>query len=89
MQYTNQVSNVIDGDTFQTNSGNVIRLANVNAPETNEVGGAAATAELRRLIGGKSVLINQVAIGPYGRIIAEVSVDGISVNRAMNMFLQS
>jgi len=79
-----KVTRIIDGDTFITSSRKIpIRLANVNAPEKGERGGAAATAALRRLIGGKEVTVETVARDKYRRAVAKVKVGRKSVNKAM------
>ena len=47
----------------------------------------SATNKLKNLILGKKVEVIKVATGPYGRIIANVKVDGKSVNTAMKRHL--
>lgn len=80
-----KVTRVIDGDTFKTNSRkHSVRLANVNAPEKGKPGSAKATQALKNLIQGQKVQINTVARDQYGRAVANVKVDGKSVNRAIN-----
>ncbi len=75
------VTRVIDGDTFLTKSRTKpIRLANVNAPEKGCRGGKTATNQLKTLIQGKKVEVNTVARDVYGRSVANVKVDGKSVN---------
>ena len=81
-----KVAKVLDGDTFETASGKRVRLANVNAPEVGKPGADEATAKLRELIDEKNVRINPVGTS-YGRVVADVTVDGKSVNDAMNKFL--
>ena len=50
-----KVTNVIDGDTFETSSRkNPVRLANVDAPEKGTPGGTAATRALKQLIEGEN-----------------------------------
>ena len=79
-----RVTRVLDGDTFMTASRtNAVRLANVDAPEKGQAGGAAATAALRRLIAGETVNIDTVARDKYGRSVANVKVGRESVNAAM------
>ncbi|MCI0723818.1 MAG: thermonuclease family protein [Acidobacteria bacterium] len=80
-----QVREVIDGDTFRT--AKIIRLANVDAPELSQPGGQAAKKKLESLIGGKEVVYDEKAHDNYGRIVAQVSVDGLDVNAAMNRYL--
>lgn len=79
-----RVTRVIDGDTFETASRKrPVRLANVNAPEKGQRGGAAATNALKGLIAGETVSIETVARDVYGRSVANVKVGRRSVNKAM------
>ena len=83
------VTKVIDGDTFCTRSReHSIRLANVDAPERGTRTGKAATEALRKMIQGEKVVVNTVARDVYGRAVANVKVDGESVNAAMNRKLK-
>ena len=78
------VTRVFDGDTFQTKLRKCsVRLANVDAPEKGTKAGTRATGALRKMIGGKKVEVDTVARDVYGRSVANVKVDGKSVNRAM------
>jgi endonuclease YncB( thermonuclease family) len=80
-----RVTNVIDGDTFETASRrHPVRLANVDAPELGTSGGQGAKHALKRLIKGEQVTIDTVARDRFGRSVAKVKVDRRSVNRAMN-----
>lgn len=84
MSRKEKVTRIIDGDTFETASRKIpIRLANVNAPEKGKRGGAAATAALQKLIGGKEVTVETVARDKYRRAVAKVKVGRKSVNKAM------
>jgi len=85
-----KVTNVNDGDTFSTKSRpkHSVRLAGVDAPEKGQRGSKAATKALRQMIGGKKVEVKTVARDKYGRAVANVEVDGKSVNRAMNKKLK-
>ncbi len=56
-----KVKNIIDGDTFMTNSGERIRLAEVDAPERGAPYSAQATEHLADLIEDKNVQIKKVA----------------------------
>ena len=83
------VTRVIDGDTFKTSSRKrSVRLANVNAPEKGKSGSVKATQALKNLIQGQKVKVEPVARDQYGRTIANVKVDGKSVNKAMNQKLK-
>ncbi len=83
-EYSTHVTSVIDGDTFKA-STQTIRLANINAPESNTPQGQSATAYLKFLIEGKRVRIKPVAIDLYGRAVSHVwrASDGLYVNRRM------
>jgi len=79
-----RVTKVIDGDTFMTASRkNPARLANVDTPEKDTRGGAAATKALKDMIQGETVSIDTVARDSYGRSVAKVKVGRNSVNKAV------
>ena len=82
-----KVKKIIDGDTFMTNSGERIRLAEVDAPERGAPYSAQATEHLADLIEDKNVQVKKVAKDQYGRTIANVTVGGLDVNRGMKSFL--
>lgn len=83
------VTRVIDGDTFRTSSRkHSVRLANVNAPEKGVRGSTRATQELKNLIQGQKVEVNTIVRDSYGRAVANVRVEGKSVNSAMNRKLK-
>ena len=82
-----KVVRVVDGDTFFTEGRmQSIRLLKVDTPERGKKGYAEAKKALQDLIKGKEVDINVVASDHYGRFLAYVMVDGISVNDAMKKF---
>jgi endonuclease YncB( thermonuclease family) len=75
---------VIDGNSFWTTEPNRIRLANVFAPEEGEPGYEEAKNSLKRLI--QSRFIEYKPLGTSSNfIIAEVFVDGKSVNQQMRL----
>ena len=78
---------ITDGDTFVLSDGRRVRLAQVDAPETNECFGSESTAALRTLIDGREVTLRRPPTGPetdrYGRTLADVQVAGRSVNEAL------
>lgn len=76
-------TNVVDGDTFNTNVEVRIRLARVNAPSIGTSEGQKAKALLESLILNKSITYEVVARDTYGRAVAEVWVDSKNVNEAM------
>ena len=91
MQTIAYVKSVVDGDTFNTADGRIIRLANVDTPERGRYGYEAAKNHLIRLISGQMVIIQQKAIGHYGRIIADVwrQRDHLHINTEMKKFDKS
>lgn len=84
MSRKERVTRVIDGDTFETASRkHPVRLAGVDTPERGEPGYEDARAALERLIADKTVEIDTKARDAYARSVANVKVDGKSVNKAM------
>lgn len=84
------VTTIYDGDTFALGSGEVIRLADVDCPESYEYGYGQATNYLSGLISGKKVFLDiddQYRTGPYGRLICVVYVEQgsrlLNVNQAL------
>lgn len=82
---------VTDGDTFRLESGERIRIAGIDAPETH-VGQAKCAIELRRgeaaseqaraLLNHKTVTFHRVGHS-YNRTVARVWVDGRDVGQAL------
>ena len=85
------VSQAIDGDTFETDDGESIRLAGVNTPERGQPGSSDATSYLTSLVEGWYVNVVQVDRDIYGRVIAKVwrSTDKLNINRAVRSYLSS
>ena len=81
-----KVTKVLDGNTFDIESGQRVRLANVNAPEVGKPGADEATAKLHELVYGKNVRINPVDTN-YGEVVANVTIEGESVNSTMRTFI--
>lgn len=84
---TARVASITDGDTFRTTTGERIRIANVDAPETRRdqakcareiQSGKAATAQLRSLIGRREVVLDPVGTS-YGRTVAHVASGGVDI----------
>ncbi|WP_259096362.1 thermonuclease family protein [Salinibacter ruber] len=78
--FTARVVEVTDGDTYDVRrslGGEVtIRLHGVDAPESAQPYGRAATRAARRYVGGKDVRVAVEEIGRYGRAVARVEVQG-------------
>ena len=66
--------------------GTVIRLSGFDGPELSEPVGMDATRHLRMLIAEKEVRIEQVGTS-YDGVVAEVWLDGESVNKVMGWYL--
>lgn len=82
-----RVAYVIDGDTFQLASGERIRIAGIDAPETQPglakcaqelAAGRAATARARAMLAGRTVRIVRVGRS-YNRTVARVTLEGRDV----------
>ena len=73
-------ASVIDGDTFETDSKQRIRLARVYAPEISTRAGVRARNTLMAMINRRVISYEVVARDDYGRRICEVWVDHVNVN---------
>jgi micrococcal nuclease len=71
----------IDGDTLVCNRQKV-RLTNVYAAELDEPGGRAAKERLRGMISSGEVTLRPLGTDRYGRILAEVYVDGRRIEQS-------
>lgn len=74
---------VTDGDTFTIGNGQLIRLANLDAPELPYCMGRDAKAALTKLILGKRVFLKSPRPDPFRRITAYVYTGGKEVNEVM------
>jgi len=78
---------VDDGDSFHiqggwqwdNKKGERVRIANYNAPERGQPGYQEAKRRLESLILRKSVELRAKAIDTYGRLVADVYIDGENV----------
>lgn len=82
---------ITDGDSFEIGATHV-RLFGVDAPEGQQPCtrngaawrcGDAATAELRRLVGGRDVVCTQRDVDDYGRMVAVCRSDNTDLGGAM------
>ena len=71
----------VDGDTLVCNHQKV-RLTNVYAAEMNQPGGGAAKKKLQALVQNREVGLVTHGHDRYGRILAEVYVDGRRIEQA-------
>ncbi len=82
-----KVTKIIDGDTFMTDRRkHPVRLANVDTPEKGQSGYSQAKKALQNLIQGQEVMIDTKARDKYNRSVANVKIEGRSVNMAMKDF---
>lgn len=80
------VSEVIDGDTFTIDTGaetRRVRLIGVNTPEPEKCLSEEAKDTLTMLLSAKEVTLEDQFLDPYGRIMANVYVDGAYINKEM------
>jgi micrococcal nuclease len=82
-----KVKKIIDGDTFKTESGEVIRLIGINAPEISDIFGIEAKDHLSNLIYGRIVTIQPDNISNdkdrYSRLLRYVTLDSKDINKQM------
>ena len=85
-EFDAKVIAVMDGDTvlvLRDNKKIKIRLANIDAPELAQPFGRESRLALVERVLKKQVHINSRAVDTYGRLIAELSVNGVNVNAEM------
>ena len=76
------VQRVIDGDTFVTNTGEVIRLANLDAAEIAQVFGYESKMFLQRCILNTQILLRYVTTDTYERKVCNVYLNsGLWINK--------
>ena len=71
----------IDGDTLVCNRQKV-RLTNVYAAELNQPGGSVAKRRLHSLVQGREVVLRSYGHDRYGRMLADVYVNGRRIEQA-------
>lgn len=84
---TTKVTRVIDGDTFETETGEKVRLIGINAPEISDIFGQEAKKYLSDLIENKTVDLQSDNISNdrdrYQRLLRYVILDGVDINEKM------
>jgi endonuclease YncB( thermonuclease family) len=76
---------VLDGDTVlvRREAGvrpMKVRLADIDAPEKEQDFGDAAKQSLAKMLSGRQVRVDPVAVDMYGRLVARLYIDDVSVN---------
>lgn len=79
---------VLDGDTVlvRREAGvrpMKVRLADIDAPEKDQSFGEAAKRSLVKMLAGRQVRVDPVAVDVYGRLVARLYTDDASVNEEM------
>lgn len=80
------VTKFVDGDTIKVSTGETVRFIGIDTPERGRCGYKEATAALKKLVGGKPVVLAGGARDDhdkYNRILRYVSVDGKDVGLQM------
>jgi len=81
------VKRIIDGDTFETQDGEKVRLIGINAPEISDIYGRESKQHLAYLIDAKIVEMYSDNISNdkdvYKRLLRYISVDGVDINMKM------
>jgi micrococcal nuclease len=84
---TTKVTRIIDGDTFETETGENVRLIGINAPEISDIFGLESKKHLTDLIYGKTVDLQTDKISKdrdrYSRLLRYVILEGIDINKQM------
>jgi micrococcal nuclease len=84
---TTKVRRIIDGDTFETETGEKVRLIGINAPEISDIFGQEAKQYLSDLIENKTVELQSDNISNdrdrYQRLLRYVFLDGVDINDKM------
>ncbi|MEM5781934.1 MAG: thermonuclease family protein [Candidatus Aenigmatarchaeota archaeon] len=80
-----QVNFVIDGDTFKTSDGKIVRLIGIDAPEIGEPCFLEAKEKLKEIVNGKIVRLEKDVKekDEYGRLLRYVYIDNLFVNAEM------
>jgi endonuclease YncB( thermonuclease family) len=82
-EYDARIIAVMDGDTVLALKGGQkikVRLANIDAPEKDQAYGMASRQAMVDRTLKKWVHVKTQAIDKYGRTVAELSIDGHSIN---------
>jgi micrococcal nuclease len=82
-----KVTRVIDGDTFEIDGGEKVRLVGINAPEIRDIYGEEAKQHLVFLVEGKIVDLEPDHRSNdrdrYSRLLRYVILDGVDINKQM------
>ncbi len=82
------VVRVLDGDTLIVADGwrqTTIRLDSIDCPEDGQPWGNIAKAGLIKLVGGRSVVLEEHGVDPHGRTLATIYVRRANGNEWLNV----
>jgi len=79
------VIDVIDGDTIQLNTGEIVRLICIDAPEKNEEGYLQSQQALQEIVQDKNITLEKDTSerDKYGRLLRYVYANGKDVGAEM------
>lgn len=82
-----KVTRVIDGDTFEIETGEKVRLIGINAPEITDIFGQEAKVHLSQILEGQTIDLVADKISNdrdrYNRLLRYVIFNGIDINKKM------
>jgi len=82
-----KVTRVVDGDTFEIESGEKVRLIGINAPEISDIFGVESKEYLISLIEGKDVELKDDNLSNktdrYNRLLKYVILNGEDINNKL------
>jgi len=79
-----QVKRVVDGDTLELVSGQMVRLLGIDTPERGEPMADLATDMLKALVGtGSITLLSCTERDRYGRFLSVIQSGGVNVNLSL------
>ena len=82
-----KVTRVIDGDTFEIETGEKVRLIGINAPEISDIFGVESKEYLMQLIEGKDVDLQDDNLSNktdrYNRLLKYVILNGEDINNKL------
>lgn len=82
-----KVTRIIDGDTFEIETGEKVRLIGINAPEISDVFGQEAKKHLSYLIDGKIIELQNDNVSKdrdqYSRLLRYITLNGTDINKQM------
>lgn len=82
--FSGKVVAVLDGDTvlvLRNNKPVKVRLLEIDAPEKAQAYGVQSRQSLQDMVGKKVVQVETRAVDQYGRLLGQLSLNGMDINR--------